>query len=475
MPSTVEQLTPSRVKLTIEMPFTQLKSSLDKAYREIAASVTIPGFRKGKVPPAIIDQRFGRGMVLQEAINDALPGAYQDAVNQHNLIVLGQPEIDVTKLEDGDLVEFTAEVDVRPDFEMPDFSSISVEVPTVEVSDADVEERVELLRQRFAENADVERAASEGDVVVIDLEGSIDGEVLEDATATGITYRIGSGGMLDGLDDAVTGLSATESATFTSTLLGGPHKDEDAEIRVTVQKVMEQTLPAVDDDFAQLVSEFDSADEMRADLRSGMDRSALLDQAAAARDKVLEQVIAKTDFDLPQGLVTTEVAARKEQVTQQLREAGLTLEQYLADSDEETDDVDVFWADIEKRSIDALKAQIVLDKYADDKEVGVSQSELTELIFSKARQNGSTPEQEVQHMMDHGHMSEWMHEIRRSKALSEMVAAASVKDAAGNDIDLSILTPASEVADLLSGDVDDDADIEADLIEDAESASDPTE
>ena len=405
MPSTVEQLSPSRVKLTVEIPFSDLKSHLDKAYRDIAAQVNIPGFRKGKVPTAVIDQRFGRGMVLQEAINDALPGAYQDAVNKHALIVLGQPDIDVTRLEDGELVEFTAEVDVRPDFAMPDFSEIKVEVAVAQISDDEIDERIELLRQRFAENVDVERAAAEGDVVVLDLEGSLDGEVLPDATASAITYKIGSGGMLEGLDEAVTGLEAGGSATFTSALLGGTYEGQEVDILVTVSKVMEQKLPEVDDEFAQLVSEFDTVDEMRADLRTAMENMARLDQAAAARDRVLENVIAAIDFELPEALVISEVTARKDQVTSQLREAGLTLEQYLADSAEEASDADSFWADIEKRATDALKAQIVLDKYADDNEVGVEQAELTEMIFRKAQASGKSPEQEVQHMMDHNHMS----------------------------------------------------------------------
>ena len=440
MPSTVEQLSPSRVKLTIDMPFEELKPSLDKAYREIAQQVTIPGFRKGKVPAAIIDQRFGRGMVLQEAINDALPDAYGQAVLEHKITPLGQPEIEVTNLEDGKNVQFTAEVDVRPDFQLPSFDQISVEVEPAAFEEKELEERVETLRQRFATNTDVDRAAQDGDVVTVDLEGSQNGEVLEDATAEGIQYKLGSGGMLEGMDEAITGLKVGDSKTFTSKLLGGAHREEDADIKVTVTKVQEQELPAVDDEFAQMVSQFDTAEEMRADLRERLEQIARLEQAADARDKVLEAVISKTDFELPQNLVDAEINARKQQVTQQLAGAGLSVEQYLKDAEDETAETeDDFWAEIEKRSMDALKAQIVLDKLADDNEYDVSQEELTQMIFTKAQQNGTSPEAEIQHMQEHNHLPEWMQEIRRSKALEQMVNAAAIADTQGKKIDLTRL------------------------------------
>lgn len=458
MPSTVEQLSPSRVKLTIDMPFEELKPSLDKAYAEIAQQVTIPGFRKGKVPAAIIDQRYGRGMVLQEAINDALPNAYGQAVVEHKLVPLGQPEIDVTNLEDGKSVQFTAEVDVRPEFDLPAFEEVSVEVDPIEVSDDDFNQRLDMLRERFATNKDVDRTAKDGDLVTVDLEGSQNGEALEDATAEGIQYKLGSGGMLEGMDEAIAGLKVGESKTFTSKLLGGAHRDEDADIKVTVTKVQEQELPEIDDEFAQMVSQFDTADEMRADLRKSLENMARMEQAADARDKVLEAVIAKTDFELPKNLVEAEVEARKNQVNQQLASAGLSIEQYLNDAEDETAETEEdFWAEIEKRSMDALKAQIVLDKMADDNEYEVGQEELTQMIFTKAQQNGTSPEQEIQHMQEHNHLPEWMQEIRRSKALADMVSAASVSDTAGASIDLAKMGPDGSLVESDDEDVDAEA------------------
>ena len=344
MPSTVEKLGPSRAKLTVEIPWNDLKPHLDKAYREIAAQVTIPGFRKGKVPPMVIDQRFGRGAVLQEAINAALPGAYEAAVNEAGIIPLGDPDVDVTTLEDGETIEFNAELDIRPDFEVPDAKGVTVTVDPVGDTDAEVESRIELLRSRFATTAEVERAAAEGDVVTINLLGSRDGEPLADATVEGVTYKIGSGGMIDGLDEAVTGLSAGESATFASTLVGGELEGEPADITVTVTKVSEQELPAVDDEFAQLVSEFDTVEEMKADLASSVAEMARLEQAAKGRDKVLEALVDQVELELPERLLTSEIEARKEQINDQLKRAGLSLERYLEQADEEAKTPEEFWS-----------------------------------------------------------------------------------------------------------------------------------
>lgn len=437
MPSTVEQLSPSRVKLTVEIPFSDLKPHLDKAYREIAQQVTIPGFRKGKVPSMVIDQRFGRGAVLQEAINAALPSAYEAAVNEASVIPLGEPEVEVTKLEDGDVVEFTAEVDIRPDFTVPDFSGVSVTVDALPDTATEVEERIEVLRSRFATNTEVDRPAADGDIVTINLVGSRDGEPLEDATAEGVTYKIGGGGMLDGLDEAVTGLSAGESAAFESTLVGGPLEGEPADIEVTVTKVSEQELPAVDDEFAQLVSEFDTVEQMREDLAASVAELAKLEQAAKGRDKVLEALVDATELELPERLLTSEIEARKEQIDDQLKRAGLSLERYLERAEEEAKTPEEFWAELETSTERGLKAQLILDKVADDSEVGVEQADLSELLVRKAAQAGTSPEQEAQHMMEHNHTMAWMQEIRRNKALAFVVSKATVTDADGNPVDVS--------------------------------------
>ena len=448
MPSTVEQLSPSRAKLTVEIPFAELQPHLTKAYREIAQSVTIPGFRKGKVPSAVIDQRFGRGVVLQEAINAALPTAYGEAVDANKLVPLGDPEVEITKLEDGDLVEFVAEVDVRPELTLPGFDSLAVTVDVLADLESEVDSRIEMMRERFATTTEVDRPAAVGDVVTIDLAGTRDGEALADATAEGITYKIGSGGMLDGLDEAVTGLSAGESADFSSTLVGGPLTGEPADIHVTVSKVSEQQLPDLDDEFAQLVSEFDTVEEMRADLTTGVEQMLRAEQLNSARDKVLEDLVGQVEFELPAKLLAAELEARHSQVEEQLKGAGLTLERYLETAeDEEADSPEAFWAVVDSRAEQSLRAQILLDAIADEHEVGVEQHELTDLIVRKAQSSGSTPEQELQHMMEHNHMSAWMQEIRRNKALGLILAQATVTDTDGATVEVAPVAPVAPEAD----------------------------
>ncbi|HET7724819.1 MAG TPA: trigger factor [Propionibacteriaceae bacterium] len=440
MPSTVEQLSPTRVKLTIEIPFADLKPAIDKAYAQIGSQITVPGFRKGKVPAAVINQRVGRGAVLQDAINETIPKAYAAAISEHSLTPLAQPEIDITKLEDNDLVELVAEVDVRPDFDLPDFSRVNVTVDNIADTTPIIEERTDLLRQRFATTTEVDRAAQEGDLVVLDLEGSNDGVPLEEASAQGISYILGSGGMLDGLDEAVTGLKAGDTTTFTSTLVGGALRGQEADVKVTVNKVSSRELPELNDDFAQLVSEFDTLDEMRADLADGALRQARLEQAASARDKVLEALLELTSFELPERLVLAEKEARRNQINAQLRQAGLTIESYLDGNESEPANTpEEFWENVDTSSEKSLRAQVLLDKIADDRQIGVDNQELTMLIYRKAQENGTTPEQELSHMQEHDHMGEWAGEIRRGKALGLIVAGATIKDADGNPVDLSHL------------------------------------
>jgi len=440
LPSTVEQLSPTRVKLTIEIPFADLKPAIDKAYAQIGSQITVPGFRKGKVPAAVINQRVGRGAVLQDAINETIPQAYAAAVAEHALTPLAQPEIDITKLEDNEVVELVAEVDIRPDFDLPDFTLVEVSVDNIADIAPIIEERTDLLRQRFATTTEVDRAAESGDLVVLDLEGSNDGAPLEEASAQGISYILGSGGMLDGLDEAVNGLKAGDTTTFTSTLVGGTLVGQEADVKVTVNKVSSRELPELNDDFAQLVSEFDTLDEMKADLADGAARQARLEQAASARDKVLEALLELTSFELPENLVSAEKGARRNQINGQLRQAGLTIESYLDGNESETAETpEEFWENVDISSEKSLRAQVLLDKLADDRQIGVDNQELTMLIYRKAQENGVTPEQELSHMQEHDHMGEWAGEIRRGKALGLIVAGATITDADGKPVDLAHL------------------------------------
>jgi trigger factor len=412
---------------------------MDQAYAEVAKSVNIPGFRRGKVPPVVIDQRFGRGVIIQEAFNNSWQNFYGDAVTENKLSPLAQPDVEVTKLEDGDVIEFTAEVDVRPEFDLPDFSTLQAQVDALDVLDTLVDSQVDVLRNRFGSRETVERPAADGDIVTISLVASRDGEPLVDATANDVEYTIGSGQMLDGLDEAVIGLSAGESATFSSTLVSGPLKDEEADVEVTVSKVQKVELPETDDAFAQEASEFDTMEELRDNIKERLTRMARLEQASQARDAVLETLIGQVDVEVPEHLLNSEIDARRKQITEQLAQAGMTVEQYIADIAEDQTE-DEFWADLESRGEQALRAQIILDKVAEERAIEVDQNDLTQHILRKAQTEGVAPQQIADHLQEHPHhIEEYVLEIRRGKALAMIVESATVTDSNGSVVPLANL------------------------------------
>lgn len=438
MKSAVENLSPTRAKLTVEVPFEELKPSLDAAYKKIAQQINIPGFRRGKVPPMVIDRQVGRGTVLDEAINEVLPQKYIEALQENDLQPLAQPEIEVTKFEDNETLEFTAEVDVKPSIELPSYEGIEAEVEDVTVSDDDVDEQVKALRERFATLTDVERPAADGDFVVLDLKAVKDGEVVEGAEVTGMSYQVGRGGMVEGLDEALVGLSAGEDKTFSSELVGGDQVGEAVEIQVSISQVQEQELPEFDDDFAQQASEFDTIEELSADVRERLGRGKRLEQAAAARDAVLEVLLEKVSVPLPESMVTDELNARRQNIEQQLAYAGISMEKYLED-EEQT--VEEFEADLDRRVRDAVAAQFILDEIAKKEELGVDQQELSSHLVRRAQQSGQDPQEFANHMFEHNHIPEMVQEILRGKALATIVETAVVKDASGNVVELKNLRP----------------------------------
>jgi trigger factor len=423
--SVAETLGPTRVKLAVEVPFAELQPNLDEAYKRIANQVTVPGFRKGKVPARIIDQRFGRGAVLEEAINEALPGLYSQAVDEAEISPLGSPEVEITELEDGQKLAFTAEVDVRPDIEMPQWEGISLTVDDITVDEDAVAEQLEQLRQRFGTLVPVERAAAEGDHVSIDLAArDSDGELIENGQASGLSYEIGSGTMVEGLDEAVTGLSAGESKTFSTTLVGADEGVE-AEVDVTVTAVKEQELPELDDEFAMLASEFDTLAELRDDIREQLVRHGRLTQAVEARDKALEYLLETVEVPVPEGLITAQ------------------LEDHFADGHGD----DEHRAEVEEQAVRSLKAQLILDEVVKASEVQVSQEELTEYLIQRAQQSGMSPQDFADQMVRAGNVNAVVADVARGKALAIMVERASVVDASGNPVELSRLQEDGTIAD----------------------------
>jgi trigger factor len=436
--SAVETLGPTRAKLTVEVPFEELQPSLDAAYKTIAQQINVPGFRRGKVPPMVIDRQVGRGAVLEQAINEVVPQKYIEAMQSHDLQPLAQPDIEVTRMDDHESIEFTAEVDVRPEITVPEWKGIAAEVEDTEVSDDDVDEQVQALRERFGTLVDVERPAADGDFVTIDLVATQDGTPVEGAEVSGMSYRVGRGGMLEGLDEALAGMSAGDDKTFSSQLVGGDLVGEEVEVQVKVSQVQEQQLPEYDDEFAQLASEFDTVDELTDDVRNRLGNGKRLEQASAARDAVLEKLLELVEVPLPDTMVADELTERRRTIEQQLAYAGMTLDKYLED---EGQTLEEFEADLERRVRDAVAAQFLLEAIAQQLEVGVDQQELTEHMMRRAQQSGQDPQEFANHMFEHNHIPELVSEIRRGKALAQIVENATVTDASGNAVDLKNLQP----------------------------------
>ncbi|HRW03193.1 MAG TPA: trigger factor [Tetrasphaera sp.] len=427
MKSAAENLTPTRVKLTVEVPYEELKPSIDAAYKSIGSQIAIPGFRKGHVPSRIIDQRMGKGAVLQEAVNEAMPGLYAKAIEESAVRPIGQPEVEITEVptEEGQTLNFTAEMDVIPDFTLPDLDGIAVTVDDVEVTDEDINTQLDALRTRFGTLVPVERAVGEGDFVSIDLSATIGEEQIDEVT--GVSYEVGSGNMLPGMDEALLGMTAGETKTFTAALAGGDRQGEDAECTVTVQSVKERELPELDDDFAQLASEFDSLDELKANVSEVALRGKKFEQGIQARDKILEHLLENVELEVPEGVVEAEVHAHLE------GEGRLEDDEHRAEVQEST-----------RR---AMKAQFILDKLVEQDDVEVSQEEFVEYLIMQAQQYRMDPNQFAQAIDANNQVPAMVGEVARRKALAGVLDRAKITDASGNEVDLDELAP-DEVEDV---------------------------
>jgi trigger factor len=470
----VEELTPTRVKLTIEVPFEELKSSLDKAYREVARQVRVPGFRPGHVPPRVIDQRIGRGAVLEQAVNDAVPLLYSQALQDNDVLALGQPDLEITNLDDGKELAFTAEVDVRPKFDLPDLDGIPVTVENAVVTPDDVEEYISGLRERFASLKGVDRPVGEGDFVSIDLSASVDGEPVEDAQASGLSYEVGTGSLLDGLDEALAGMSSGDTKTFSAELAGGGRAGQQAEVTVTVHSVKVKELPELDDEFAQSASEFDTLGELRAGTRVQLERVKRLQQAAQARERALDALLGKIEVPLPDSLVASEVEMRGQSLDEQLERAGATRDTYLEASGQTAEQLA---ADMENTAKRSVKAGFVLDKLAAQENLGVEQAELNNFVIEQAYRMGVQPDRLAQELADHGQIGSVVGEVLRAKALNLIAERAAVTDEAGRPVDLQAL--AQEQAQQDEDDAEDALDAAAEVAlvaeEEAEVAEDEAE
>jgi trigger factor len=424
------------VRLAIEVPFAELEPSLKKAYREIASQVNIPGFRQGKVPAQVIDQRVGRGAVLQEAIEDVIPAQIFAAVREHDVKLLGRPSVDNLEFADGQPLKFTAEVDVRPELTLPELSSIKVEVDPLAVGESEINEQLDALREKFVTLKTVERSASEGDFVQLDLNATVDGTEVEGGTATNLSHQVGSGTLLKGLDEAVVGLSAGETATFVTALVGGEHAGRDADVLVTVRTVKERELPALDDDFAQLASEFDTLEELRGDLEERITRVKKVEQLYAARDKALAELVARASVPAPEGVVADEVAQRKQAMVDQLERMGASLEEYLSVEEKTEEQID---SDLAEAAAEGVKIQLVLDTIAESENVEVTDDEFGHEIVHRAQRAGMQPQQYYDELVKAGAAAAVYGDVRRGKALALVMERVIMTDTAGEVLSLDAL------------------------------------
>lgn len=432
MKSTVEQLTPTRVRINVEVPFTELQPDYDRTYKQLAKQVRLPGFRPGKAPAKLLEARFGRQAVLDQVVNEAVPGRYGQAVTDSDLRPLGQPEIQVTKKEYGGELAFTAEVDVRPAITLPDLTALKITVDPIEVTDEDVDAELDALRGRFGTFTVVERPAADGDFVSINLAASIDGTDVPEAATEGLSHQVGSAQLIEGLDEAIIGLSAGESGVFTTTFAAGPQAGATAEVTVTVEAVKDRELPEPDDEFAQLASEFDTIEELRTSLTERVRRTKRIRQAEKIREATLEALLEQVEMPLPEAVVQAHVDNAMHNALHGFDHDENKFAQSLEESGSSRAEFD---AKTRSEAEKSIKTQLLLDALGDDLEIQVGQREVTQHLVLMSRQYGMQPQQLLAFLQEKNQLPAVFADVRRGLTLAAAVRAASVSDTDGNVID----------------------------------------
>lgn len=434
MKSTVEQLSPTRVRINVEVPFAELEPDFQRAYKELAKQVRLPGFRPGKAPAKLLEARIGREAMLDQIVNDALPSRYGQAVAESDVQPLGRPNIEVTKKEYGQDLQFTAEVDIRPKISPPDLSALTVSVDPIEIGEDDVDAELQSLRTRFGTLTAVDRPVAVGDVVSIDLSATVDGEDIPNAAAEGLSHEVGSGRLIAGLDDAVVGLSADESRVFTAKLAAGEHAGQEAQVTVTVRSVKERELPEPDDEFAQLASEFDSIDELRASLSDQVRQAKRAQQAEQIRNATIDALLEQVDVPLPESYVQAQFDSVLHSALSGLNHDEARFNELLV---EQGSSRAAFDAEARTASEKDVKRQLLLDALADELQVQVGQDDLTERLVMTSRQYGIEPQQLFGYLQERNQLPTMFADVRRELAIRAAVEAATVTDSDGNTIDTS--------------------------------------
>jgi trigger factor len=414
--TTVERLTPTRVKLTITVDAAGFKPALEKAYETVSSQVNIPGFRKGKVPATILDQRVGKDAIIAQAVNDGLDDFYREALIQENLKPLSTPQADIKSApnaqEPTNELVVELEVEVRPEFKLPEYKGLKIKVDAVKIAKMDIESELDALRARFGTLKTVDRPAKNGDFTSIDLTAAIGGAEID--TAKDISYEIGSGQLLDGIDEALETLTAGETTTFRSKLVGGDQAGSEAEVTVTLNAVKESELPKADDAFAQLASEFDTIAELKGDIEKKLEQNFVRKQILQARDQIVDQLVEKAKIPVSDEAVKREVDSHLE------NEGKAMDDPHRVEVIEET----------EKN----FRVQLLLDGVVEAEAIKVEDQELIEYLAMQSRNYGMDPNEFIKQVANAGQVPMFVDELSRRKAVDALVAHAEITDAKGNKV-----------------------------------------
>lgn len=432
MKSTVEKLSPTRVRINVEVPFTELQPDFDQAFKELARTIRMPGFRPGKVPVKLLESRVDKQAMLDQVVGEAVPARYSEAVASSDVQPIGQPDIEVTSKEYGGDLVFTAEFDIRPEITLPELSTLTFTVDPIEVSDEEVDAELQNLRARFGTLTGVERAAEDGDFVSIDLSATVDGEDVPEAATEGLSHEVGSGQLIEGLDDAIKGLKVDEARVFPTTLSAGEHAGHEAQVTVAVKSVKERELPEPDDEFAQLASEFDTINELKESLVDQVRQTKRIGQAEQIRDKALETLLEQVDVPLPEGIVQAQVDDALHNAIHGLEHDEAKFDETLVEQGSSRAEFD---ADNRSNSEKAVKTQLLMDAIADDLDIQVGQNDLTERLVLMSRQYGLEPQQLLQVLQQNNQLPAMFADVRRGLTIAAVVHGAKVTDTDGNEVD----------------------------------------
>jgi len=427
MPSTLEETGKHTVRLNVEIPSDQFARDLDKTYRKVSQSIKVPGFRKGHVPRRVIDAQVGPGAVLQEFLEDALPIYYGEAVREHELAPIADPEIEVERAEEGEPLVFSADVEVRPRLTLTNYKGVQIERPSVEVTERDVDEYVDRLRERFAELEVVGHPANRGDYVVADIHASVHGQELPDVGRQEYLYEVGSEELVPELDKELEGKRKGEILQFNATLPErfGEQAGTEVSFRVLIKEVKAKKLPAADDEFAKTASEFDTLQELRDDIRTQLGAVKEREAQAEMRERVLAALIDRVEVELPDRLVDHEVEHRVESATERAERIGMTLEQVL---EAQGWDELRFRSDARAHAIRALEGDLVLEAVARQEGLKVTPEELSQRVVELAQAIGRDPKEVARQLERSGAVTQLAGDIIRTKALDLLVEEAEVQD-----------------------------------------------